>query len=86
MTWRALNASTRNSGAPSIDYAGFDARYQQEETLPPEQQLLHSLVDRYDSHGLVIKTQSGAEGEQQQVHKEREGNIAKMARHAMKSS
>jgi len=82
MTWKALSNATQDSGAPTIDYAGFNARWQQEETLPPEQQILHNLVDRFDNQGLVIKTSTsqpsvgGAEQEQAA------SKISQMAHHA----
>ncbi len=85
MTWKALSAITRDQGAPFLDYNGFDARWKQEEQLPPEQQILHNLVDRYDGAGLVIKTNNkeqtarGPSDENQAKKK-----IGQMARHAMK--
>ena len=88
MTWKALSSATASSGAPSIDYASFSARYDAEDGLPPEEQILHNLVDRFDQNGLVIKTntmapQAGQQGAPQQAA---QGEIAGMARHAMKSS
>ena len=85
MTWKALSSATQDSGAPSIDYAGFNARWQQEENLPPEEQILHNLVDRFDQQGLVIKT---AQKEPQVGGQESEAKskISQMARHAMKTS
>jgi hypothetical protein len=88
MTWKALSHATATSGAPSIDYNSFAARYDAEDALPPEQQILHNLVDRFDEHGLVIKTanmapQAGVQGAPEQAAK---GEISQMARHAMKNS
>lgn len=87
MTWKALSNATQDSGAPSIDFNAFNARWQQEEQLPPEDQILHNLVDRFDNAGLVIKTTAqqqpmvgGPEGEAAK------SKISQMARHAMKSS
>jgi hypothetical protein len=82
MTWKALSNATQDSGAPTIDYNGFNARWAQEETLPPEQQILHNLVDRFDNQGLVIKTQKQEPGVGQEG--EAKSKIAQMARHAMK--
>jgi hypothetical protein len=56
LTWEAINNMLRDDGAPHISYDGFDARWKQEEQLPPEQQALHALVDRFDANGLVLKT------------------------------
>lgn len=88
MTWQALSNATATSGAPSIDYASFAARYDAEDSLPPEQQILHNLVDRFDQHGIVLKTnnmapQAGEQGSPEQAAK---GEISQMARHAMKNS
>lgn len=87
MTWKALNGAIRDSGAPTVDYMGFNTRWQQEEQMPPEEQILHNLVDRFDSQGIVLKTaakqptEPGMGGEQ-----EAKSKISQMARHAMKSS
>jgi hypothetical protein len=55
LTWDAVNAELRPYGAPGVRYDQFDKRWQEEEGLPPEHQILHNLVDRYDGHGLVLK-------------------------------
>jgi hypothetical protein len=84
MTWKALSNATQDSGAPSIDYTSFDARWKQEEQLPPEQQILHNLVDRYDGTGLVIKTtkqEPGVHGDE--IESNAASKNAQMARHAI---
>ena len=48
LTWQAL----QNQGVP-VGYDEFAARWDSQE---PNDQILHKLVDRFDSHGLVIKT------------------------------
>lgn len=87
VTWDALNNMNRDEGTPHIDYRGFDARWKQEEQLPPEEQILHNLVDRYDGAGLVLKTDkkelartksSGESPVQKKLHQ--------MARHAIEKS
>jgi hypothetical protein len=80
MTWAALNASNDGMGAPDIDYDRFAAQWDAE----GEEGVLHQLVDRFDGHGLVIKTNNGQEPAQQSQHKEREGAVAKMAKRATK--
>ena len=74
MTWKALNAS---DDAPGVGYKEFAARW---ETDP----ILKQLVDRFDANGLVIKTDSMSQKPEQ--GKEREGNIARMAKHATKKA
>lgn len=84
MTWKALSAITRDQGAPFISYDGFDARWKQEEQLPPEQQPLHNLVDRYDGAGLVIKTNKKEAVRGVSDENPAKKKISQMARHAMK--
>jgi hypothetical protein len=45
-------------GAPAIDYDRFAARWKSDPVLK-------SIVDRFDGHGLVIKTANGAEQPEQ---------------------
>jgi hypothetical protein len=52
MTWAAINNQLHAQGNPDIDYDRFAARW---ETDP----ILKQLVDRFDGHGLVIKTNKG---------------------------
>lgn len=88
MTWKALSNATATSGAPSIDFTGFSARYDAEANLPPEEQILHNLVDRFDQHGLVIKTanQAPEQGMQGAPEDAVKSKVSQMARHAMKTS
>lgn len=72
MTWQALNVAASNMGAPTIDYDRFAARW---ETDP----ILKKLVDRFDSAGVVIKTDDKAT---QTPHKEREGIVDRTAKAA----
>lgn len=48
MTWQAINTSLRGQ-APHIGYDEFNARWEKEP-------ILKQLVDRFDGHGLVVKT------------------------------
>ena len=82
MTWKALSSATQDSGAPSIDYAGFNARWAQEETLPPEEQILHNLVDRFDNQGLVIKTNTQEPGMASPGQEQVKSKISQMAKRA----
>lgn len=84
MTWKALNSSTRSSGAPFLDYDGFKYRWDQEQSLPAEEQVLHKLVDRFDGNGLVIKTNKSLGPVQPEGENPAAGKISQMARHAMK--
>ena len=52
MTWEALNNAGQPYGAPDIDYDRFSARWDSDP-------IMKTLVDRFDSRGLVIKTQKG---------------------------
>lgn len=77
MTWTAINHAGQTMGAPTIDYDRFAARW---DTDP----ILKQLVDRFDSAGLVIKTNNG-EGPEKTSHKEQEHKkISQMAKRATK--
>ncbi len=56
ISYRALNSLTKDDGAPAMDYVRFAAMWDAEEKLPPEQQELHNLVDRFDGSGITLKT------------------------------
>ena len=58
MTWDALNQTGQQYGSPDIDYDRFAARWESDP-------ILKKLVDRFDGHGLVIKTQKNAEHPEQ---------------------
>ena len=58
MTWDALNQTGQQYGAPDIDYDRFAARWESDP-------ILKKLVDRFDGHGVVIKTQKHAEQPEQ---------------------
>lgn len=51
LTWDAL----QQMGIP-VSYRAFAARWEQEDQLPPEQQVLHKMVDKFDGAGLTLKT------------------------------
>jgi hypothetical protein len=84
LTWDAINNILRDEGSPHISYDSFNARWEQEGQLPPEQQILHTMVDRFDGNGLVLKTHkkeaSPVTGDESQT----KSKISQMARHAMK--
>ena len=72
MTWDAINQAGSEYGAPDIDYDRFDARFNSDP-------ILKQLVDRYDEHGLVVKTDKHeAKPEQGQAT----GEVSKMAKRA----
>lgn len=73
MTWDAINNTGSQYGAPEIDYDRFAARWDSDP-------ILKQLVDRFDGHGLVIKTQEKEEPKQQGQAKP--GLVAKMAKRA----
>lgn len=75
LTWRALNSLASEQGAPSVDYKRFDARWQEE----GDGGVLHRLVDRYDGHGLVLKTDKH---EQPEVKGQKGNEVSKMAKRA----
>jgi hypothetical protein len=49
LTWDALNRVDRTGGAPYVDIDSFAIRFESE----PE---IQQYVDRYDEHGIVLKT------------------------------
>lgn len=49
LTWDAINHAGQNYGAPDIDYDRFAQRF---DTDP----IIKQLVQRFDGHGVVIKT------------------------------
>lgn len=77
MTWGAL----QNMGIP-ISYEAFAARWQEEESMAPEQQILHNLVVKFDGTGVTVKTQDSKQ--QPQVGGEEGGEVSKMAKRATK--
>ena len=77
MTWGAL----QNMGIP-ISYEAFAARWEEEEQMPPEQQILHNLVVRFDGSGVTVKTQDAKQ--KPAVGGEEEGEVSKMAKRATK--
>jgi hypothetical protein len=78
MTWGAL----QNMGIP-ISYEAFAARWEQEATLPPEQQILHNLVVKFDGSGVTVKTQD-AKQQPEVGGEEGGGEVSKMAKRATK--
>lgn len=77
MTWGAL----QNMGIP-ISYEAFAARWEEEEGLPPEQQVLHNLVVRFDGSGVTVKTQDAKQ--KPAVGGEESGVVSQMAKRATK--
>lgn len=78
MTWGAL----QNMGIP-ISYEAFAARWEEEEGLPPEQQVLHNLVVRFDGNGVTVKTQD-AKQKPEVKGAEDSGVVSQMAKRATK--
>jgi len=75
MTWRALAAASAKMGAPAIDYDRFAARWDSDPVLK-------SIVDRFDGHGLVIKTANNAQQSEKGAPQPNE--MEKMAKRATK--
>ena len=74
MTWRALAAASSKMGAPAIDYNRFAARWKNDPVLK-------SIVDRFDGHGLVIKTANSEQQPEQGA--EKTSKISQMAMNAV---
>jgi hypothetical protein len=77
MTWGAL----QNMGIP-ISYEAFAARWQEEEAMPPEQQILHNLVVKFDGAGVTVKTQDAKQ--KPEVGGEENSAVSQMAKRATK--
>ena len=71
MTWRAVNSSLRGQ-APHVGYREFNARWEKEP-------ILKQLVDRFDSHGLQVKTAAKDQPEQGQKKTNAMDKMAKRA-------
>jgi hypothetical protein len=78
LTWGAL----QQMGIP-ISYDAFAQRWQEEEQLPPEQQVLHNLVFKFDGNGVTVKTQDKQE-KPEVGGKEDSGVVSQMAKRATK--
>jgi hypothetical protein len=72
MTWQAINNSLRSQGNPEIGYDEFAARWDADP-------ILKQLVDRFDGHGLVVKTDAKEQPEQGQKKTNAMGQMAKRA-------
>ena len=77
-TWLDLQRKLRSSGM-NISYDTFKNRWDSQQ---PSDQILKSLVDRFDGHGLVMKNTDGQELAQGQGNKPSE--VSKMAKRATK--
>jgi hypothetical protein len=80
LTWDAINKMASSYGAPYIDYDRFAARFETDDVLK-------SLVDRFDGSGVLLKTnvQPGSEAEVD-GESNSESEVSKMADHAMSKS
>ena len=76
LSWTAINNTiNRVPGGVNIDFNSFPARYDADP-------ILQSLVQSYDSNGVILKTDKDEIQSAMPVHKT--GQVDKMARHAMK--
>jgi len=66
-----------------ISYEAFAKRWQEEESLAPEQQILHNLVFKFDGNGVTVKTQD-AKQKPEVGSKEDSGIVSQMAKRATK--
>lgn len=64
-----------------VSYRAFSARWDQEDQLPPEQQVLHKLVDKFDGAGVTLKT---SEQEPEVGTDAGQSEVEKMAKRATK--
>ena len=76
MSWDAINHTGQNYGAPDIDYDRFAARWESDP-------ILKQLVDRFDGHGLVIKTDKKEDQPNSRQHHGKD-LVAQMAKSATK--
>ena len=76
-TWRELQQKLRSAGL-NIQYDTFKARWDSQD---PNDAILHDLVDRFDGHGVVLKTNNPqlAQGD-----KSKKSSIDTMAKRATK--
>jgi hypothetical protein len=66
-----------------ISYKTFARQWEQEQNLPPEKQVLHNKVEKFDGNSLTLKTDSiASQPGQQQAGGQSE--VSKMARRATK--
>ncbi len=66
-----------------ISYDAFAKRWEEEEQLPPEQQVLHNLVVKFDGSGVTVKTQD-AKQKPEVGGEEDSGVVSQMAKRATK--
>jgi len=69
MTWDALNQNGQEFGSPDIDYDRFAARWDSDP-------ILKKLVDRFDGHGVVIKTANSEDQPEQGNPEEKKASNA----------
>jgi len=80
LSWDAVNQLGQQYGSPDIDYDRFAARWESDP-------ILKKLVDRFDGHGLVIKTQKHAEQPEQGNPEKKAANaVDQMAKSATKKA
>lgn len=76
--WRELQTKLHTSGL-NIGYDTFKARWDSQD---PSDKILHDLVDRFDGHGIVLKTHNP---ENDMAQGSQKGNeVEKMAKRATK--
>jgi len=77
LDWRALAVELASREAPVVGYDQFDARWKD----PVEGEILKKYVQRYDGHGIVLKTDAdtGEMGDGEQKGPDLVANMAKSA-------
>ena len=66
-----------------ISYKTFARQWEQESGLPPEKQILHNKVEKFDGNSITLKTDANTAqpGRQQDAG---QSEVSKMARRATK--
>ena len=72
LTWQAVNSALHGQSAPMVTYREFNARWEKEP-------ILKQLVDRFDGHGLVVKTAAKDQPEKGQPKANAMDKMAKRA-------
>jgi hypothetical protein len=67
-----------------ISYEAFAKRWEEEEAMPPEQQILHNLVVKFDGSGVTVKTQDAKQKPEVKGPEADNSVVSQMAKRATK--